>query len=160
MQAGEESGAPRLRHVRPPEAGKTGVAILRFVGQRIGITDGVAHRGPGRWLGTGDLEHGFVCVQRQHGRSTTRDARRPVAGAAGNFEHPRADKQARHPFAQHGEISLPFGLGVDALVLCGALRVVGPEVGVGGHAMDGRPAPGGAGSRYATGMCPGFYASN
>ena len=92
-------------------------------------------------LGSRDLQNLLVHIERGQLLCSARDDLGPIARPAGEFKNLAAGEHLPDPGAQRGEIRLALRLGVDALVLSGALGVVLGEVIHDGHS-SGRPRAG------------------
>jgi hypothetical protein len=115
--------------VREPEAGEGGTEIGASSRQRVGVADleGDAARIDPRARDAQSLGRG---VDREHRPGDRGDDSGPPAGAARDLEHRLVAQRRGEPLLDLAQIGLPLGLGVDAVVLGGALRVVGPQAGV------------------------------
>ena len=139
VQAREELHAPRQRHMRKPEARKGGVERRHGGGRRVGIALHPVHM-RAQAARTCHAQCLGDSVKAPHAARHGGDELRPVAGAAGDFQHLSTGKARGQPGLDGAQIALALALAVDRVVFLGAGSVVGthfgaalPDVGIFHH---------------------------
>ena len=128
VQAREKFHTPRQRHMRKPETRKGGVERRYNGGRRVGI----AHHPVHMCAQAARTRHAQCLggsVKAPHAARYRGDELRPVAGAAGDFQHLRTGKARWQPGLDGAQIALALALAVDRVVFLGAGGVVGPHFG-------------------------------